>query len=211
MHKINNIIRNPKLVIRFASAVVPIFFALILLGITSSQVSAAPPKCPSGQIYRNSVGKCVKNTFGCLPGQTYDEIDGCVGGSGSNAPTVTCSDGVTKVLKGQEGTCPVTGGKVCGSKDSGTQTTTSINLGCKGKGNAITDLTFAIIRFLSNGVGIIVVGSLVWAGIQYTSSRGDPKATTEAINRIRANVFALLLYVFAYAMLNYVIPGGFLK
>jgi len=66
---------------------------------------------------------------------------------------------------------------------------------------------FAIIRFLTTGVGLVLIGSMVVAGIQYASSRGDPQATASALNRIMSNVIALLIFLFAYAILNYVIPG----
>lgn len=89
--------------------------------------------------------------------------------------------------------------------------TISISVGCKGKGNPIADMAFAVIRVLSDGVGIIVVGSIVVGGIQYSASRGDPQATAMAINRIRSSVFALLIFIFGYAMLNFIIPGMVLQ
>jgi hypothetical protein len=88
---------------------------------------------------------------------------------------------------------------------------TSINLGCAGKGNATVDLAFAIIRFLSAGVGLVVIASIVYGGIQYTMSRGDPQATAAAVDRIRNSLLALLLFIFAYAIIAYIIPKGFLK
>jgi hypothetical protein len=97
----------------------------------------------------------------------------------------------------------------CG--DGKNKVNTSINIGCVGKGNPITDLTFAIIRFLSNGAALVLVGSLVYGGIQYTLSRGDPQATAQAMNRIKSVAGALLLFIFAYAILNYIIPGQILK
>lgn len=87
----------------------------------------------------------------------------------------------------------------------------SIDLGCKGVGNPILDLLFAIIRFLSYGVGLIIVASMVYAGIQYIGSRGDPNSTALAMKRIQANVVALLLFVFAFAIVNYLVPGTFLN
>ncbi len=87
---------------------------------------------------------------------------------------------------------------------------TSIDIGCKGKGNPIADATFAIIRVLSDGVGLVIIGSIVVGGIQYSASRGDPQATAIAIGRIRSTVIALLLYIFGYAILNFIIPAGFL-
>lgn len=104
------------------------------------------------------------------------------------------------------------GVKYCGDGES--KVKISFDIGCRGEGggiqNPITDAVFAIIRFLTLGVGLIIVGSVVVAGIQYTSSRGDPQATAAAITRIKSNVTAFLIYVFSFALLNYVIPRGFI-
>ena len=86
-----------------------------------------------------------------------------------------------------------------------------IKIGCRGHGNPIADMAFAIIRVLSAGVGLVVIGSVVVGGIQYSASRGDPQATAQAINRIRSSLFALLIFIFGYALLNYIIPGQILK
>lgn len=87
----------------------------------------------------------------------------------------------------------------------------SIDIGCRHAGNPIADMAFAIIRLLSNAVGLIVVGSITVAGIQYTMSAGDPQSTAKAIGRIRASIMALALYIFAYPLLNYLLPMGFFK
>jgi hypothetical protein len=122
----------------------------------------------------------------------------------------------------------------CGVGSSAVQT--SINLGCKGNAcnsnnqklykpnssyctdtsnslgsDSITDMTFAIIKFLSDGVGLVIIASMVVAGIQFTSSRGDPQATATAIKRIQSNVLALFIFFFAYAILNYLVPGQILQ
>lgn len=112
----------------------------------------------------------------------------------------------------------------CGSGDD--LTPTSIDLGCKGdacvtsgstdsfcKGDhsAIMDATFGIIRFLTNGVGFIIVASLIVGGIQFSASGGDPQARTTAIKRLTTIGTALLIYIFAYAILNYILPKGFLS
>jgi len=104
---------------------------------------------------------------------------------------------------------PGAGKFTCGSGNDAVQV--SINFGCKGQGNAVTDASFAIIRVLSAGVGLIVIASIVYAGVQYTTSRGDPNATAKAIGRIRNSLFALLIYIFAAAFLNFVLPAGFFK
>lgn len=99
----------------------------------------------------------------------------------------------------------------CGGGKGEQSVKIAIDLGCKGHGNPVADLTFAIIRLLSIGVGLVVVGSIVVAGIQYTTSQDDPKATAAAEGRIKSAIIALLVYIFAYAILNYVIPAGFFK
>ena len=104
---------------------------------------------------------------------------------------------------------PSAGAASCGAPDQAIQM--SIDIGCKHEGNPIMDATFAIIRFLSDGVGLVVVGSIVYAGIQFSSSKGDPQATAKAITRLRSSVIALVIFIFGYAILNYVIPTGFLK
>lgn len=87
----------------------------------------------------------------------------------------------------------------------------SINIGCEGKGYGLVDALFAIIRFLSVGVGLVVVASIVWAGIQYSAARDDPSAVAKARERIQSTLIALLVYIFASAILDFVLPAGFLK
>lgn len=96
---------------------------------------------------------------------------------------------------------------VCGK--NGMKTT--IDIGCKGKGNPIVDLLFAIIRFLVVGATVVITGSLVVAGIQYTSSGGSPEAISKAKKRITSSITALFILIFGYAILNYLIPVAILK
>jgi hypothetical protein len=104
----------------------------------------------------------------------------------------------------------------CGSGKNAVKT--SINIGCHGTNcktsnvdgcSALLDALFAIIRFLSAGVGIVVIASVVWAGVQYASARDDPGETSKAKDRIRNSLIALLIFIFGYAILNYIIPAGF--
>ena len=64
------------------------------------------------------------------------------------------------------------------------------------------------IRLMSALVGVIVVISIILGGIQYGSSAGDPQKATQAKARIRNSIIALLVFLFLYAILNFVIPGG---
>jgi hypothetical protein len=66
----------------------------------------------------------------------------------------------------------------------------------------------AILKVLSIGVGIAVVGGVVWGGIKYTTARGNASQTQAAISTIINAVIGLLLYIFMFAVLNFLIPGG---
>lgn len=110
----------------------------------------------------------------------------------------------------------------CGSKTG--KVITAINFGCNGahcyptsdgdpycgsNHSAVVDLLFAVIRFLTDGIGLVIIMSLIIAGIQYTTSQGDPSAIKHATERIHSAATALALFIFAYAILNYIIPNGF--
>lgn len=66
------------------------------------------------------------------------------------------------------------------------------------------------INVLSAMVGIVVVASIIVGGIQYSSAGSDPQKVSAAKNRIRNAIIALLFFVFGYALLNYLVPGGVL-
>lgn len=77
--------------------------------------------------------------------------------------------------------------------------------------NPITARLIQIINFLSVGVGIVITISVAYAGIQYIMSRGDPNMTQKAIARLFQAGVALVLYIFGWAILNWLIPGGVLN
>lgn len=67
-----------------------------------------------------------------------------------------------------------------------------------------------IVNFLSVGVGIVSTISVAIAGIQYTTSRGEPAKTAAAVNRLIQVGVAVFLYVFGWTIINWIIPGGVL-
>jgi hypothetical protein len=86
----------------------------------------------------------------------------------------------------------------------------SIDIGCKHKGNAILDALFAVVRFLTVGVSFVIIASMIVASIQFTASRGDPQATAGSLKRMASNASALLLFIFIYAILNWLVPNTLL-
>jgi len=65
-----------------------------------------------------------------------------------------------------------------------------------------------VITLLTIVVGIAAAISIVTAGIQYSSSADDPGAVTKAKNRIFNTVVGLMGYIFLFAFLQWIIPGG---
>ncbi len=105
------------------------------------------------------------------------------------------------------------GGDTCGN-NGGTQVKTKFNFGCLGnaypgdKLGPIEDFMYSIIRFLSAGVGIVVIISIILAGIKYSSSEGNAEATQAAKNRVKETLIGLFVYIFAFALIQYLVPGG---
>lgn len=72
----------------------------------------------------------------------------------------------------------------------------------------IVDRLIQIINILSAFVGIIIVIMIVVGGIQYSASRDNPQATAAAKGRVFNAILALVLYLFLYAFLQWIVPGG---
>lgn len=65
-----------------------------------------------------------------------------------------------------------------------------------------------MIVFLSALVGIAVTIGLVTGGIQYASAGSDPGAVAKARAKIRNSIFALVAFLFLFALINWLVPGG---
>lgn len=64
------------------------------------------------------------------------------------------------------------------------------------------------IRLLTGIVGIAVAISIVVGGIQYSSAGGDPGKVAKARQRITNSIIGLLAYLFMFAFLQWLVPGG---
>lgn len=67
-----------------------------------------------------------------------------------------------------------------------------------------------IVLLLSVLAGVLAVISIIIAGIQYSASADDPAMVAKAKKRIFNTVLGLIAYIFLFAFLNYLIPGGIL-
>lgn len=64
------------------------------------------------------------------------------------------------------------------------------------------------INTLSIVVGLVVVGSIIFRGIQYASARDNASQVSAAKNGILMAILALILFMFGFTLLQWLIPGG---
>ena len=76
-------------------------------------------------------------------------------------------------------------------------------------GGLFTKYINPFIKFLSGAVGIVVTISIIAGAIQYSTAGGDSQKVSAARARIRNALVALVAYLFLWAFLEYLIPGGF--
>ena len=65
-----------------------------------------------------------------------------------------------------------------------------------------------IVNLLSALIGIVVVASIIFGGIQYITAGGNSSQVTAAKQRISMSILSLILFMFAYTFLQWLIPGG---
>jgi hypothetical protein len=101
------------------------------------------------------------------------------------------------------------GGQTGGSGSStGCPTSTNIIPCSTTGGNSIWGILTLIVNFLAAGVGLAVVAGIIYGAILYSSAGGSAEQAKKGITYIRNAVIAALLFVFMYAIINFIVPGG---
>jgi hypothetical protein len=99
-----------------------------------------------------------------------------------------------------------------GNDSGGSSPTTSATDACGTAGSRCTSFINKYVNpfivLLSALVGVIAVISIILAGIQYSASADDPAMVSKAKQRIFNTLIGLVAYIFLFAFLNYLIPGG---
>lgn len=65
-------------------------------------------------------------------------------------------------------------------------------------------------RILSGIVGIVIVIMIIFGGIQYSMATDDPQKIQAARTKITNALLALLVFLFMFAFLQWLVPGGVL-
>ena len=94
------------------------------------------------------------------------------------------------------------------TSDACNNTTTSDTLKTCVQSNKIIQDLQTIVNVLSAGIGIVVIGMIILGGIQYSIAGDNPQATTAAKQRITNALIALFAFLFIFAFLQWLIPGG---
>ena len=79
-----------------------------------------------------------------------------------------------------------------------------------GNGGAVVTYLKDVLKLISGLVGITIIIMIIWAGIQYITSAGDPGSTKDAKGRLTNAITALLLFLMMFAILQFLVPGGVL-
>lgn len=101
----------------------------------------------------------------------------------------------------------------CGSGDD--KVGTYFDLGCSGKdpkkggdANPIIALLLTALSWMTGLVALAVVGGIIYGGILYTSAQDNASQTQKGITFIINSVLGLVLWIAAYALINFIVPGG---
>ncbi len=76
--------------------------------------------------------------------------------------------------------------------------------------NGIIQVLKAVLGFLAGGIGIAVVGGIVYGGFLFMTARGNAAQVQQGETVIRDAVIGLLAFLGMAAVLNFIIPGGIL-
>lgn len=86
--------------------------------------------------------------------------------------------------------------------------TTSVEYTCDARTDPVSALVLVIINFMAIGVGIAVVGGITWGAVNYTVSNGDAAKAKKGIQVVINSIIGLVIFLFMYAILHFLIPGG---
>ena len=106
-----------------------------------------------------------------------------------------------------------TGGGSSGDTAQGCSNVKTSLVDCEdgsGTGGPIVRMLVQLINFLAVGVGIAVAGGITWGGFVYSQANGNSSKTQEGVSIITNSVIGLLLFIFMYAIINWLVPGGLL-
>lgn len=157
--------------------------------------------------------------------QTQAEAIQCYRDNNGKARNELLTDGACKVDNG--GNCAYIDGVgvACSTRPGTAPTSVSEALNDPEKCVKRADLSFdwgvdcvstaglinVIFNILAGLVGVAVVAGITWGGMLYTTSNGNAAKAQQGITVIVNSVIGLLLFIFLFAITNFLVPGGIFK
>lgn len=102
--------------------------------------------------------------------------------------------------------CKEPGFQNCGNFGKNTQAYKD----CVAGNNLFTRYVNPGIKLLSAMIGLLCVIGIMAGGLQYVSAAGDPQKVANGKRHIWTAILAFIAYLFFFAVLNFLIPGGVL-
>lgn len=122
---------------------------------------------------------------------------------GATQDNLTCGSCTSRGCVWESGTTDT-----CSDTTDATGKVSQIKVGkCLDQSPIVHDIQ-NIVNFLSAAVGVVVIAVIIIGGIQYSLAGDNASALTAARKRIVNGMIALFAFLFAWAFLQWLIPGG---
>ena len=76
------------------------------------------------------------------------------------------------------------------------------------QGTGVYELLKFVLQLLTAGIGIVAVGSVVYAGILYSSAGDNQQQVQQAKSTIKNVAIGIVAFALMFMALNWLIPGG---
>lgn len=156
-------------------------------------IYAAPARCFN--VSTDSNGKIVYTEFTCPSG------DGYVGGGFQDDQCYSSDYDVMQCPQASDVTDPTNPPPSSSIEETGDISTGENN-------GPLDEWLNKIINTLTALTGLVIVISLIIAGIQYMTARDNASQVAAAKNRIVMSILAFVLYLLGAAFLQWLVPGG---
>lgn len=140
-----------------------------------------------------------------------------IAGLTGSVGAIRCPDGST-LPDAQADQCPDANGNPPGGPVDEEVETIDFQVNCQPdegisldrKNCGIINIIVIAINFLSAVAGVVFVLSIMISGFQYMTAQDNAGQIEKAKSRITMTLLALVIYIFMYALLNFLVPGGVL-
>lgn len=118
-----------------------------------------------------------------------------------------CTDNTPSCGGPSGNTTPVSSGGNCSDTTTNGKVDSNKVNNCLDQSKIVQDLQ-TIVNFLSAAVGVVIIIMIIVGGVQYSMAGDNSSGVEAARKRLTNAVIALFAFMFAWAFLQWLIPGG---